>query len=483
MGARTVLLEPLPFLVAGEWRSSGQTRTIRSPYDGQPVGEVCVPTEKDVEDALSAAVQAYEQLRRMSAYERSVPLEATSRGIAQAAEEFARSLALEIGKPIKAARAEVQRAVTTFRWGAEEARRMVGEVIPLDTDPGAPRRLGIVQRFPLGVVLAITPFNFPLNLAAHKVAPAIASGNAVVLKPATAAPITALRMAKLLVESGRLPAGALSVLPVSAQVAERILQDPRIKKLSFTGSAEVGWHLKSLVPKKHVTLELGGNAAVVIEPDADLELAVERVTVGGYAFSGQSCISVQRVYVHEDIYDRFLDMFTARVKALKMGDPLDEETDVGPLIDEEAAKRVEAWVEEARRGGARVLVGGRRHGSFYEPTVIVDAKPDMKVCCRELFGPVVVVGRYRDFREALRAVNDSVYGLQAGVFTSNLDRAFLAFRELEVGGVTINEMPTYRTEQMPYGGVKESGFGREGLRYAIEAMTEPRLMVIHLPER
>ncbi len=363
----------------------------------------------------------------------------------------------------------------------KEAKRIGGDVIPMDLAPGMDRHLSLLRRVPIGPVLGITPFNFPLNLVAHKVAPCLAAGNPMVLKPAPQTPLTALLLAEIVLEAG-LPPGALSVVPCENAVAEQMVTDERFKVLSFTGSAAVGWMLKAKSGKKRVLLELGGNAGVIVEPDADVELAATRCAVGGYAYSGQTCISVQRVFVHESVHDRFVEQFVARVAALKAGDPADDATVIGPLIDEAAAKRVEQWIQEAAAQGARVLTGGKRAGSVVEATVLANVTPAMKVSCREVFGPVVTVSRYKDFAAALAALNDSDYGLQAGVFTRDINRIFRAYRELEVGAVLANEIPTFRAEHMPYGGVKDSGLGREGVRYAIEEMTEPKLLILNLKD-
>ncbi|MER3422120.1 MAG: aldehyde dehydrogenase, partial [Nitrospiraceae bacterium] len=405
----------------------------------------------------------------------------TTAAIVARREEFAQMITAEAGKPITDARREVGRAIQTFTVAAEEAKRIPGEVVPLDWTPGMESYLGIARRFPIGPILGITPFNFPLNLVAHKVAPSLAAGNPIVLKPAPQTPLTALMLGEVILEAG-LPAGALSMLPCENTVAEQMVMDPRFKMLSFTGSAAVGWMLKAKCGKKRVTLELGGNAGVIVEPDADLDVAAQRCVAGGYVYAGQSCISVQRIYAHQSVYDTFLEKLLARVAALKVGDPLDETTVVGPLINEATARRVEEWVEEAVAQGARVRIGGKRKGSLFEPTVLTDVTPSMKVSCQELFGPVLTVSPYIRFDEALAALNDSQYGLQAGVFTRDVEKVFRAYRELEVGAVLVNEIPTFRADHMPYGGVKDSGLGREGLRYAVEEMTELKLLVVNMKD-
>jgi glyceraldehyde-3-phosphate dehydrogenase (NADP+) len=468
-----------PFLIGGRWYETQSTATIRNPYSGSPVAEVCLAGKAEAEEAAFCAVEAFPTMRRLPAYVRAAALSQVASQLANRQEEFARTITAESGKPIADARREVARAVQTFTVAAEEARRIGGEVVPMDLTPGTERYFGMVRRVPIGPVLGITPFNFPLNLVAHKMAPCLAAGNPLVLKPAPQTPLTALMLAELVLATG-LPAGALSVVPCDNTVAEQMVMDERFKAVSFTGSAAVGWMLKAKSGKKRVLLELGGNAGVIVEPDADVELAAARCAAGGFSYSGQTCISVQRIFVHETVYDRFLDRLLTHVSMLRVGDPADEATVIGPLINEAAARRVEEWIHEAVAQGARVLTGGTRAGSIVAPTVLVDVTPTMKVSCQEVFGPVVTVSRYTDFATALDALNDSVYGLQAGVFTRNIDRIFQAYSELEVGAVLANEIPTFRTEHMPYGGVKDSGCGREGVRYAIEELTELKLLILHL---
>ena len=466
------------FLLAGEWRA-GAPYTVACPYDDSPVGSVHRAGPAELEQAIQAAVAAFEVTRKLPGHKRAAVLRKVSETIAARAEELARTIALEAGKPIKQARVEVGRSVTTFLTAAEEATRFHDEVLHLDALAGGENRPAIVRRFPLGPIAAISPFNFPLNLVAHKVAPAIAAGCPVVLKPASQTPISALKLAEIILDAGW-PAGALSVLPMSSKDAGPLVEDERFKLLTFTGSPAVGWDMKRRAGRKRVTLELGGNAGCVVHSDANLAFAAERVTVGGYSYAGQSCISVQRVFVHEPAYEAFMDAFVPKVRALKVGHPLDEATDVGSLISQGDGERIGAWLSEARAAGAECLVGGDVKGGVVQPTVVVRAGPELKVNQQEVFAPIVTVQTYRDFSDALRAVNDSAYGLQAGVFTSDVKRIFRAYEELEVGGLMVNEVPTWRLDPMPYGGVKQSGFGREGLRYAIEEMTEPKLLVINL---
>ncbi|MDQ3991136.1 MAG: aldehyde dehydrogenase family protein [Actinomycetota bacterium] len=472
---------PTPYRVAGEIRTGDQTFEVRSPFDGSVVAEVATPNDADVDDAVSAAAAAFEETRLLPTHRRAEALLHVSRRLEERADEVAELIAREGGKPVKWASVEARRAVATFRWAAETVRQDGGELLRLDTDAGTGSRLGIVRRFPLGPVLGISPFNFPVNLVAHKVAPAIAVGAPVVLKPATQTPLGALLLADLVAETD-LPGGILSVLPISGSRAEPLVLDDRFAKVSFTGSVDVGWRLKGLAPKKHFTLELGGNAGVIVHADADLDHAAARVAFGGYYQAGQSCISVQRILVQAEVYDDFTARFVKQVEGLRNGDPLDPSVDVGPLIDAGALDRVAAWVEEARAGGATVLTGGARDDPFYAATVLAGVTDDMKVCREEVFGPVTTLTRYETFEDAIRQVNDTRYGLQAGVFTSSIERAMLAHRDLVVGGVIVNDVSAYRADQMPYGGSKESGYGREGLRYAMEEMTEPRIMVLsHVP--
>jgi glyceraldehyde-3-phosphate dehydrogenase (NADP+) len=417
----------------------------------------------------------------MPAFERSAALRKISAGIAARREEIGRLIALESGKPIRDALGEVDRAVLTFRIGSEEAERIGGEVLPLDLNAASRGRTGITRRFPIGPVAAISPFNFPLNLAAHKLAPAIASGNPIVLKPPSKDPLTMLTVAEIVAEAG-LPEGAVSILPMTRELGDRMVSDERFKLLTFTGSPSVGWKMKERAGKKKVVLELGGNAGVIVDRSAELDWAVRRILVGAFSYAGQVCISVQRLFVHEAIWDEFMGRFIDGAGKLRLGDPLDPQTDVGPMVDAKEAARTQAWVDEARSMGARVLLGGQAEGSFFPPTVLVDTPVEAKVCRAEAFAPLVVAFPFTDFGTAVRGVNDSQFGLQAGVFTNDLAHAWTAFEELVVGGVIVNDVPTYRIDHMPYGGSKDSGQGREGIRYAIEDMTEVRIMVLASPE-
>jgi len=466
-------------LIANEWVDAAGTIAVRSPHTGEVVGEVAKAGPAEMERAVQAAVRGFEATRKLSSHRRSEILAKVAAGLAARREEMARTITSENAKTLKLSRGEVDRGIATFTIAAEEAKRIGGEVLPLDLNPQSEGRLGLTRRFPLGPILGISPFNFPLNLVSHKVAPSMAAGNTLVLKPASATPLSALLLGEVLLEAGMLP-GTVNVTPCGADLADRLVGDDRFKLVTFTGSPAVGWELKRKAGRKRVTLELGGNAAVIVESDADLELAVERAVTGAFAYSGQVCISVQRIYLHERIADAFTQKFVERTKKLVLGDPFDEKTDLGPMIDEKSLERTQAWVDEAVKGGAAVLCGGKREGRFFPPTALAGVKPGMKVHCAEVFAPLVNLYRYRDFPEALAAVNDSPFGLQAGVFTRDVGRIFQAFEALEVGGVIVNDVPTWRVDSMPYGGEKESGQGREGVRYAIEEMTQLRLLALNL---
>jgi acyl-CoA reductase-like NAD-dependent aldehyde dehydrogenase len=467
------------FFVDGRWQQEGDIVEIRSPYDGTLVARVAQGRKEHAEAAIAAAVKAFGTTRRLPAFERQRVLRQIAAFMIERKEEFARTLAQEAGKPIKAARTEIERSIFTFTVAAEESTRIHGEYLPLDWQEFTAGRWGIVRRFPIGPIAGITPFNFPLNLVAHKVAPAIAAGCPIVLKPAPQTPLCSLLLAECVQQAGW-PDGGLSVLPLSNEDAGLLVTDERIKLISFTGSVPVGWDIKRRAGKKKVVLELGGNAAVLVHSDADVAYAAERCVVGGFAYAGQTCISVQRILVEQSVYGKFTDLLIEAVKQLKTGDPMDESTDVGPLIRESDAIRTTAWIDEAVRAGARLLCGGRRTHNIVEPTILTGTKPDMKVNCQEIFGPVVTVEPYQNFDQALRQVNSSIYGMQAGVFTRDAKLLFQAYEELEVGGVIAGDVPSFRIDHMPYGGVKDSGLGREGLRYAIEEMTEPKLLVMNL---
>lgn len=474
-------MQPRAFHVAGRPAHGAGELTVTHPYDGRTVGRTTLATPEQVEAAVAAAADVAAAAAALPAHARAAALDHVSRRLAERADEVAALITAENGKPIKWAKAEVGRAVSTFRWAAEEARRFSGELQRLDTDPAATGRIALVRRVPRGPVLGIAPFNFPLNLVAHKVAPAIAVGTPIVVKPAPATPLSALLLGEILAETA-LPEGMFSVLPLPNERAAELVADPRLPVVSFTGSGPVGAAIRRAAPDKHVTLELGGNAAAVIcadwASDDDLAFAAQRIATFANYQAGQSCIAVQRVYVHERRYDDFLPRLVTAVRELRTGDPTADLTDVGPMISEDAARRVEEWVDEAVTAGAAVEVGGHRDGATFPPTVLTGVPASAKVCREEVFGPVLVVAPVPDDQAAFAAVNDSAYGLQAGVFTHRLDVAFEAARTLEVGGVIVGDVPSYRADQMPYGGMKGSGVGREGLRSAMEDYTEPRVMVL-----
>lgn len=464
--------------VAGSWTKTGRTVEVLSPYDDSPVAVVHRAGAGEIASAIEKAAAAFQVTRRIPVWKRAEILEKISAGIAGRREEFARTIALEAGKPVKTARGEVNRAIFTFKVAAEESKRIYGEIVPLDWIPGNEGREAHVKHVPLGPVVGISPFNYPLNLVAHKVAPALAAGDPLLLRPASQTPVSALRLAEVVAESGW-PKEAFSVLPCSTEVASPLVEDERIRMLTFTGSPAVGWALKGRAGRKRVTLELGGNAGVIVHRDADVEFAAERVAWGGFSYAGQSCVSVQRVYVHEDVYDAFERALLERVTKLKIGNPLEEDTDVGPVIDRQAAARIEEWVDEAEKGGARVLTGGKRQGNLWPPTVLSGITPDMRVCRQEIFAPVVGLYRYSEVRSAIEAVDDSNFGLQAGLFTNDWSVIRSAFDGIQVGGLMVNDVSTFRVDHMPYGGTKQSGAGREGLRYAIEEMSEMKLLTLN----
>ncbi len=470
-----------PFLVNGDWRTGEGTFEVKSPFDDSVVAEIGVPTDADVEEAAATAHETFKTSQHLPIHARSEALDHISKRLSETIDENAELIAREGGKPLKWAKVEATRAVSTFRWASEVIRHGNDEMMRLDTEAALGSRMGLLRRFPIGPVLGITPFNFPLNLVAHKVAPALGVGAPIVVKPASSTPIGSLRLAEFFAETD-LPKGMYQVLPVRSKVADGMARDDRYRKISFTGSAEIGWYLKNLDPKKKVTLELGGNAGVIVHSDADLDHAAARIAFGGYYQAGQSCISVQRVLVASEVYDEFAIRLVKQIESLKVGDPMDPTVDVGPVIDRGEVTRIGEWVAEAVAQGAELLTGGTGEGPMFQPTLLSQTTPQMKVRCEEIFGPVVTISPYQTFEEALAEVNNSKYGLQAGVFTNDINRAFEAHRTLEVGGVIVNDVSAFRADQMPYGGSKDSGFGREGLRFAMEEMTEPRIMVLsHVP--
>ncbi|MEP0827405.1 MAG: aldehyde dehydrogenase family protein [bacterium] len=465
--------------LAGNWVERDREIEVRSPYDDSLVGTVAAAGAADYTAAIDAAQQAFATTRELPSYKREEACLYIAQGLEREMDRFARMMCLEVGKVYRDAVGEVKRAIGVFRTAAEESKRIGGEIIDLDWAVGSEERIGLVRRFPLGVVAGISPFNFPLNLVAHKIAPAIASGNGMVLKPASKTPIIALMLAELIEKSGY-PPQAISILPGSSKDAAPLIDDERVKLITFTGSPEVGWWIKEKGKEKKVVLELGGNAGVAVADDADLEYAANRLLYGAFGQAGQSCISVQRIYLHKDIANSFLSIFKDKIKNLKMGDPQKPETDLGPMVDNESAERVEQWIAEAVKGGAKIITGGKRNGRFLEPTLLGNVRQDMKVCFKEVFAPLAIIFEYSDFREMVAEINNSTYGLQAGIFTQRIKDIFYAYKHLEVGGVIINDISTYRADHQPYGGVKQSGTGREGVRYAIEDMTELKFLGLNL---
>jgi acyl-CoA reductase-like NAD-dependent aldehyde dehydrogenase len=477
-----MLRDHYPYYIANRPEAPNRDLAVLDKYTGEVATRVAQADEASIDRAIAAAVRATEPMARMAAYERQAVLTHCVTRFRERADELALALCIEAGKPLRDSRGEVTRLIDTFRVAAEESVRITGEVMPLDISPRARGYSGMWKRVPIGPCSFIAPFNFPLNLAAHKVAPALAVGCPFVLKPASLTPVGALLIGEVLAETD-LPAGAFSVLPCTRAGARLFTEDERLKLLSFTGSPGVGWDLKARAGKKPVVLELGGNAAVIVDADADLEDAAERIVFGAFYQSGQSCIGVQRILVHESVYDRLREKLVAKTSVLRMGDPRDEETFIGPMISLAEAERLHGWIESAVARGARLLCGGKREGSMLEATLLEGVPKDEAVVCQEAFGPVAVLSRFEEFEEALAAVNDSVFGLQAGVFTRDLYKMQRAWDVLEVGGVVIGDVPSWRVDHMPYGGVKESGLGREGVRFAMEDMSEIRLLVIRTPPR
>ncbi len=470
-----------PYYLAGEAVYANTDLKVTDKYSGEVAYEVPLATPDVLDEAIAAAEGAAEAMRKMTVYERQAVLEHCVKRFTERADELAEALCIEAGKPINDAKGEVGRLIDTFKIAAEETPRMLGETLPLDISPRAKGYRGMTQRVPIGPCAFISPFNFPLNLAAHKVAPAIAAGCPFVLKPASMTPIGALVIGEILAETD-LPKGAFSILPCRRDSADMLTEDDRLKLLSFTGSPEVGWALKARAGKKPVVLELGGNAACVVDNDWDLDDAISRVIIGAFYQSGQSCIGVQRLYVHSDVYDEFKEKLVAKTKALKSGDPKDPETFIGPMISEGEAERLHGWIKDALDRGATLLCGGEREGNMLQASLFENVPADCDLSAEEAFGPVAILEPFDDYDTVLKKVNDSRYGLQAGIFTRDLYKAQKAWDELEVGGVVIGDVPSWRVDHMPYGGVKDSGIGREGIRYALEDMTELRLMVVRTPQ-
>ena len=464
--------------IGGRWMGAGEPIPVRNKYTGQVIATIPTAGRADVDAAVTAAGKAAAEMAQIPAHRRAAILAQTAQNIRDRREEFARTIAAEAGKALKFARIEVDRGINTFAFAAEEAKRIHGETVPLDAAAAGEGYFGFFVRRPVGVIVAIAPFNFPLNLVAHKVAPALAAGNAVVLKPASWTPLTSVLLVEALTDAG-LPAGAINLVAgAGATVGEWLVSDPRVAMVTFTGSADVGRQITERAGIKKITLELGNTSPVIIAPDADLGAAAKRCAVGAYYNSGQVCLSVQRIFSDRTVYDPFTERFLQATESLVVGDPLDERVDVGPMIDEREAMRIEGWVSEARAAGARVATGGRRDGSVYYPTVLTDVTADMKVVAQEAFAPVASVIAYQDFEEALVQADATPYGLQASVFTKNLDHLFAAMRRLNFGGIIVNDTPTFRVDHMPYGGNRQSGVGREGVRYAMEEMTNIQMVAI-----
>ncbi|MBP2239635.1 acyl-CoA reductase-like NAD-dependent aldehyde dehydrogenase [Cytobacillus eiseniae] len=465
--------------INGEWVEASQYNALHSPYSEKMIAEIPAATIEEVEKGIEAAYHARRIMAAMPSHQRASILEKVASLLDERIDEAAEIIANEAAKPITAARAEVQRTIQTYKFAAEEAKRIHGETIPLDAAPGGEGRMGYTVRVPIGVIGAITPFNFPMNLVAHKIGPAIASGNSVILKPAGQTPLSALFIAELFQEA-QLPAGALNVITGSGSlIGEKLVTDERVQKISFTGSPAVGIGIRNKAGLKRVTLELGSNAAVIIDKDTPIDTIISRCVAGAFGFQGQVCISLQRIYVHEQQYDSFVDQFVSATKELTVGDPLDPKTDVSALITRKDITRTLEWIEEAKQNGAEIMIGGEAEGNILLPTVIVGAEPTMKVSCQEVFAPIVLINKVKTIEVAIEHVNDSRYGLQAGIYTDNIHTALTAAEKLHVGGVLINDIPTFRVDHMPYGGVKESGVGKEGIKYAIEEMTDLKLVIFN----
>jgi len=465
-------------LIGGEWVETGDWVEVASPYSGETVGRVAKAGADEARRAIDAAEKAMAE--PLPAHKRAEILVRVAGYLGRRHDDVARTISDEAGKPMKAARVEARRAMSTYTFAAVEARKLAGEMVPMDASQAGEGKLAFTLRRPIGVVGAISPFNFPLNLVAHKLAPALAAGCAVVLKPASQTPLSALLLAELETEAGLPPGWVNVVVGPASEIGDILIEDERIKAITFTGSGAIGWQLAERAPKKRVKLELGNATPVIVTADADVDAAADAMAANAFSFAGQSCISVQRIYVEAPAYDRFVERFLPKVEALKLGDPADEETDVGPVIDDDARARILDWIEEARTNGARVLAGGETDGELIRPTVLTDAGPELKISCEEVFGPVCTVNSVDSLDEAIELANGTRYGLQAGIFTTKLETAMRAAQELDFGGVTVNEAPTFRADQMPYGGLKDSGNTREGPAYAIRELTEERLVVIDL---
>jgi acyl-CoA reductase-like NAD-dependent aldehyde dehydrogenase len=467
-------------LIDGQWVEAGPLMEVKNKYDGKGIGSLPTARKEDVDAAIDAAERAEDVMADMPAYKRAEILLKTAALLRERSDDLAKTIAAEAGKALKFARAEVERAISTFTIAAEESKRLHGETIPLDAVPAGEGYVGFWTRRPVGVIAAISPFNFPLNLVAHKVAPALASGNTLVLKPASTTPLAAVKLCQILMEAG-LPAGAINLVVGSGgTVGEWLVTDPRVDKITFTGSPDVGRHILSVAGIKKVTLELGNTSPVVVAPDADLDFVAKRCAVGAYYNSGQVCISVQRIYSEKNVYEPFSEKFVKATEAMVVGDPLDERVDVGPMIDSKEVDRIEEWITEAQMSGAKVLTGGRREGTVYYPTVLANVQDEMKVVAEEVFAPVASIISSDDFESALKQANDTKFGLQVGVFTNDVNRVFKAVKRLNFGGVIVNDTPNFRADHMPYGGNRQSGLGREGVKFAMEDMTNIQMVAIRL---
>ncbi len=470
-------MEEFKIYYAGEFHTTNTKLEVSNPYENKIFAYTYLAGKDELEKAIEKALAVEEEMKFLPVYERYSILRTIADEINKNKERFAEIIASEAAKPYRYAIGEVKRAIQTFTIAAEESKRLPKEYISLDwTEPGKNKE-GLVKHFPIGLVAGISPFNFPLNLAVHKIAPAIAAGNPIILKPSRNTPLSTLELAKI-IDKTSLPKGSVSILPMDRESGNQLVTDQRFKLLSFTGSPAVGWKMKAQAGKKKVLLELGGNAGVIISDSADIDLAVQKTIIGGFAYSGQVCIHAQRIYVHQNIFDEFAQKFVERAKNLKVGNPQSPDTEISAMIDEANAVRVQQWVDDAVNDGAKILCGGKRNGTYYEPTVLTQTHNEMKVCALEVFGPVVTLEPVKNFEEGVKFVNDSQYGLQAGVFTNNYNEINYAFNHIDVGGVIINDVPTFRVDHMPYGGIKNSGFGREGVKYSIMEMTEPKLLVL-----
>lgn len=460
----------------GEFIKTSKLLDVLNPYTNEIFAKTYYASPDNLENAISKAQQIQEEMKMLPSYKKFEALKYISDKLIDKIDYFAEILSLESGKPIIYAKGEIMRSAQTFLVAAEESKRLPGELMSMDWTQAGRGRNAEIRYFPIGLIAGISPFNFPMNLAVHKIAPAIAAGCPIILKPSTNTPLSTLALAEI-IDQTDLPKGAVSILPMDRKTGNNLVTDDRFKLLSFTGSPHVGWIMKANAGKKKVVLELGGNAGFIITKTSDLEKAADKAVIGGFAYSGQVCIHAQRIYVAKEIFEEFSTIFTKKVKALKLGDPMDKSTQISSMIDEANAIRVEQWVNEAITDGAKVICGGKRNGTYYQPTVLVDTKPKMKVCALEIFGPVVTLEKFNTFEEAIDEVNNSEFGLQAGVFTNSISEMDYAFNKLEVGGVIINDSPIFRVDHMPYGGIKDSGLGREGIKYAIMDMMESKILV------